>query len=193
MVLPGCVLFPHTLLPLRIFEPRYRKMLAEALASHRMFAVGMPDASLGGRRPRAVAGLGIIRACVEQEDGTSNLILQGVARVRFDTFSRTSPLFEGKPEPMPTAGSLSEGGWVVLRRLVEEVLGMAGCRVQLPEGLAGFLREMEDADMLADLMAGTFLQDPHQRQEILETPAIELRVERLANGLRAEYPSLSGR
>ncbi|MFL6597797.1 MAG: LON peptidase substrate-binding domain-containing protein, partial [Chthoniobacterales bacterium] len=36
MPLPGAVLFPHALLPLYIFEPRYRKMLEHALQRHRM-------------------------------------------------------------------------------------------------------------------------------------------------------------
>src|SRR5439155_25640751 len=39
MPLPGAFLFPHALLPLCIFEPRYRKMLKHALAHHRMFCV----------------------------------------------------------------------------------------------------------------------------------------------------------
>jgi Lon protease-like protein len=39
MPLPGAVLFPHALLPLYIFEPRYRKMLEHALQRHRMFCV----------------------------------------------------------------------------------------------------------------------------------------------------------
>ena len=39
MPLPGAVLFPHALLPLYIFEPRYREMLEHALSHHRMFAV----------------------------------------------------------------------------------------------------------------------------------------------------------
>jgi len=41
MTLPNATLFPQALLPLYIFEPRYRQMLAEALHSSRMFAVAM--------------------------------------------------------------------------------------------------------------------------------------------------------
>jgi Lon protease-like protein len=39
MPLPGAVLFPRALLPLYIFEPRYREMLDRALQDHRMFCV----------------------------------------------------------------------------------------------------------------------------------------------------------
>jgi len=41
MTLPNATLFPQALLPLYIFEPRYRQMLADALHSNRLFAVAM--------------------------------------------------------------------------------------------------------------------------------------------------------
>ena len=41
MPLPGALLFPHALLPLYIFEPRYRDMLEHALSHHRMFSVAL--------------------------------------------------------------------------------------------------------------------------------------------------------
>ena len=39
--LPNLVLFPHVMQPLHIFEPRYRRMLKDALESNRMFIVAM--------------------------------------------------------------------------------------------------------------------------------------------------------
>src|SRR3954471_24097143 len=90
MPLPGALLFPHALLPLHIFEPRYREMLARALGAERMFCVSLI------KPPRHdwqtvdhfydVATIGLIRASVERADGTSNLILQGLQRVRFTGF-----------------------------------------------------------------------------------------------------------
>ena len=41
MPLPGALLFPHALLPLHIFEPRYQEMLEHALSEHRMFCVAL--------------------------------------------------------------------------------------------------------------------------------------------------------
>ena len=43
MTLGNCVFLPQQLLPLRIFEPRYRKMLKETLAGSRMFAISQLD------------------------------------------------------------------------------------------------------------------------------------------------------
>jgi Lon protease-like protein len=80
MPLPGAVLFPHALLPLYIFEPRYREMLDRALQNHRMFCVTLVKPSctdwFAAEDFFHVASVGLIRACVGRGDGTSNLILQ---------------------------------------------------------------------------------------------------------------------
>ncbi len=51
MPLPGALLFPHALLPLHIFEPRYQEMLELALSEHRMFCVALvkPQRADGNR------------------------------------------------------------------------------------------------------------------------------------------------
>src|SRR5207253_8212746 len=95
MPLPGAVLFPHALLPLYIFEPRYREMLNHALQHQRMFCVTLVKPSCADwQEPEDffhLATIGLIRACVGRGDGTSNLILQGLQRVRFASFEQESP------------------------------------------------------------------------------------------------------
>src|SRR6185436_17412367 len=81
MTLPSATLFPQALLPLYIFEPRYRQMLADSLKSNRMFSVALQKPGRTRESPCAVAGLGLIRVSVDHEDGTSHLILQGLTRV----------------------------------------------------------------------------------------------------------------
>src|SRR5258707_5777025 len=92
MPLPSAVLFPHALLPLYIFEPRYRKMLKHALTHHRMFCIALIKPHCAEWQSAAdffhTAGVGLIRACVEREHGTSNLILQRLERVRFTAFEQ---------------------------------------------------------------------------------------------------------
>jgi Uncharacterized protein, similar to the N-terminal domain of Lon protease len=90
MPLPGAILFPHALLPLYIFEPRYRQMLTHALAHERMFCVALlrPERTEWKDEDDFfdVATIGLIRACVGRGDGTSNLILQGLQRVASSSF-----------------------------------------------------------------------------------------------------------
>jgi hypothetical protein len=68
MTLPNLAFFPQALLPLHIFEPRYRQMLRDVLATNRLFAVAGIDAKRLAdpdtfEPPHRVATVGIVRAC----------------------------------------------------------------------------------------------------------------------------------
>ena len=76
MLLPDCTLFPHGGLPLHIFEPRYRQMLAESLASSCFFAVARclgEETSDPSFCASPMGTVGLVRASRELDDGTSNL------------------------------------------------------------------------------------------------------------------------
>ena len=177
MVLPQTVFFPHHLLPLRIFEPRYREMLRKALEGPRMFAVAMEDPA----RPAArVGGLGLIRSCVEQADGTSNLVLQGLARIRLDHLVQIRPYVIASPEPVEEENPSSPSETIVREALVAKILEYLE-KMDLPKeaGLGEmkkFLRHLEDHHALVDLVAGCFLRDPASRQQVLETAALTDRL-----------------
>src|SRR5207248_11237478 len=102
MTLPNATLFPQALLPLYIFEPRYRQMLADALHSNRMFSVAMQRPGSGREIPSPVAGLGLIRVSVAHRDGTSHLILQGLARVELEETVRYKPYRVQRIRPLQT-------------------------------------------------------------------------------------------
>ncbi len=86
--LPNVVLFPNVLLPLHIFEPRYRVMLADALNGDRMIGMTLlqpgwqatPDAE----RPRVypLGCAGVITHVEPLADGRSDIVLRGVAKFR---------------------------------------------------------------------------------------------------------------
>jgi Lon protease-like protein len=190
MVLPGALLFPHALLPLYIFEPRYRKMLAHCLQDERMFCValmkpGLTEASTPDDFFH-VAGCGLVRACVGREDGTSNLILQGLRRVRFKDFTQEQPFRIAEVEAITSeAGNpvetdaLGAKALELCQRLKERGL-------QLPGQLDNFLSHLTNLDMLADLVGHTFISDPFQRQKLLEEPLIPARLRLLIKFLSAE-------
>jgi uncharacterized protein len=80
--LAGALLFPRSQLPLHIFEPRYRAMIRDALASDRLIAMVQPmDA---GEPPALfeIGCIGRIAACDELDDGRFNLVLEGLSRFR---------------------------------------------------------------------------------------------------------------
>src|ERR1019366_545532 len=74
MPLPNAILFPRVLLPLYIFEPRYKRMLADCLKGERMFAVALLRRGweTEGRNPTPypIASIGVIRTCMARPDGS---------------------------------------------------------------------------------------------------------------------------
>ena len=84
--LPNLVLFPGIVQSLHIFEPRYRKMMEDALAGDQTIAMTMIRSSDSntGKQPQihSVICIGKIVAHTQLEDGRFNLLLQGVARAR---------------------------------------------------------------------------------------------------------------
>jgi len=85
--LPNLVLFPHVMQPLHIFEPRYRELLEDALAGDRLIAMaalapGWERNYEGRPALYSTACLGRIVACCRLPDGTYNVLLLGLCRVR---------------------------------------------------------------------------------------------------------------
>ena len=88
---PGSCSSPAPILPLHIFEPRYRKMVADCMAGHRCMAMAFTEG--GGEDPRIapVAGAGIIVRYEPMSDGRSTLLLHGRARVLLEELPFEAP------------------------------------------------------------------------------------------------------
>jgi len=190
MPLPGAVLFPHALLPLYIFEPRYRKMLEHALRKHRMFCVTLIKPICPDWRASEdffhLATAGLIRACVERSDGTSNLVLQGLQRVRFTSFEREKPFPIASIETVESSDSPTVETEALGAKVVELYGSLKHDHRQLPAKLDRYLSELRDLEMLADLMASTFVSDPLRRQRLLEERSLNQRLRFLIRYLRDE-------
>ena len=106
MALPGTCLFPGGRIPLHIFESKYRDMLKDVLSGDRMFCIGNLEQSgtelddNNNISPFTTAGL--LRACVLNHDGTANLILEGVKRVKILSIENNKPYKVGKVQIVET-------------------------------------------------------------------------------------------
>ena len=84
--LPDVVHFPHLLLPLHIFEPRYREMVADAIEGDRLLAMALlkPGSTTTAGSPpiHNTVCLGRITANQQTEDGRYYLVLQGLSRAQ---------------------------------------------------------------------------------------------------------------
>jgi ATP-dependent Lon protease len=87
--LEDVVLFPHSMIPLHIFEARYRKMVRDVLGSNRLVAISLQlekESLEEGNIPRVanVASVGELVLAQELPDGRFNLVVRGRARIGID-------------------------------------------------------------------------------------------------------------
>jgi Lon protease-like protein len=190
MPVRGALLFPHALLPLYIFEPRYREMLEHALNHHRIFSVALVKPECPEWESPSdffhVAGVGLIRACVGREDGTSNLILQGLERVRFTSFAQDAPFPIATIETLESEEETSVETEALATKVLELYSKIKGDGRQLPEKVDRYLSDLGDPDMLADLVASTFINDALRRQHVLEELSVNQRLRLVIQYLRDE-------
>jgi Lon protease-like protein len=193
MPLPGSVLFPNALLPLYIFEQRYREMLEHALKRDRMFSVALIKPSCPEwHAPEDffhLATVGLIRACVDRGDGTSNLVLQGLHRVRFTSFEQEKPFPVAKIDIVESQNNATVETEALGEKVLELYRQLKRAGRQLPPKVDRYLAQLGDPEMLADLVASTFVDDPLRRQRMLEEPSVNQRLRLLIKSLQDEIGS----
>ena len=193
MPLPGVLLFPNALLPLHIFEPRFREMLARALDDNRMLCVALVKPERQQWRTStdffSVSTVGLIRACIGRSDGTSDLILQGIRRVKFSDFEQEAPFPIARIKPLKTRAKPTVETDALATKVVELYTRLKSREGALPEKIDRYLGEMSDPEMLADLIASTFVSGATRRQQLLEELDLNTRLRLLIQYLREENGS----
>jgi Lon protease-like protein len=196
MTLPNVAFFPQALLPLHIFEPRYRHMLRDVLESNRIFAVACLDSEAAASEdrfepPHRVACIGLVRACQKNENGTSNLLLQGLCRVSIQSIVGDEPYrririraLTSKPGAAPIENA----------RLRSELAGLIKLKLKLSpggsDGMTDLLKTVEDPEVFADIAAFNLCDNVPVKQRLLETLDVNRRLVLLLQVLRSEIDAI---
>lgn len=189
--LPRVVFFPHTLLPLHVFEPRYRELLSDAIDGAGLVAVpllsaGWESSYTGSPAVHPVCGLGMIVRRQALPDGRSNVVLLGRARVRIvEELVVATPYRQARvalaPAPLPAAGDPGwAGAWSRLRALLGQVIR---ARPTLADDLRPLLDGQRPVDEVLHQLAHMVLTDAEDRQRFLEENDPVLRAARVEDGV----------
>jgi Lon protease-like protein len=196
MTLPNTAFFPQALMPLHIFEPRYREMLRDVLATNRLFAI----AGLNGDRatdptqfepPHRIATVGIVRACQKNDNGTSNLLLQGICRVEIMNILRNEPYRRIRVRALASQPGATDDENQHLRRELARLLSLkTKLAAAGPNEMTAFLKTVEDPEAFVDIAAFSLCDNAVLKQKLLETLNVHRRLELFGEQLRTEIDTL---
>ena len=177
--LPGVVLMPGTMLPLHIFEPRYRAMVADALAGDRTIGMAMlyPGWEAGGDDPRiyALGGAGEIVESEELEDGRYNILLEGRFRYRVIEETPANPYRIARVEEVRSVPFPDPDEEQRVTRAAAALFGNVSRELELPP----LPDEAFSPERLASEIALRLRYTPPELQAILETDSLASRFEAL--------------
>ena len=191
--LPQVVLFPEAVLPLHVFEPRYRRMLEECLATHGALVVAQ---LIGGEdehgRPRiqSIAGGGLVVEHETLPDGRSNIVVLGQARLRLDEL----PPDDARPYRVARATVLEDLQVSVPdhdRAALVAAATMFASEVKKHEPHFSFrMPATLDAAHVADLCAFHLIVDAEARQAVLDELDPRVRVSLVLNQLALQHGAM---
>jgi len=188
--LPNTVLLPGAVLPLHIFEMRYRKMTENALAGSRLIAIALlkPGFEPNYHRPDAeihsAVGVGRILREERLADGRFNFLLQGLARAKVVDENRQCVYRKGKLAPLAPALPQPEQECEIRRRLRRMLKDGPLSELAAEKHWTQLLECPElTLSCLLDVLGHLILPDSESKQAFLETPSICKRADILSTTL----------
>jgi Lon protease-like protein len=179
--LPDVVLFPGVLLPLHIFEPRYRALVADALEADRRIGMvllrGGWESDYEGKPPiHAIGSSGVIVHAARLDDGRYNIVLRGLERFRVVDEDHTRAYRRATIEPLPDRNDDSEQEALGELRVKLEARLRLSTETSGRENRASAIRValMADEDFVHTLAQYLDLE-PIEKQALLERDTLRLR------------------
>ena len=183
------VFFPNTLLPLHIFEPRYRDMLSDSLNSEKIIAMallkpGWDENYYGSPDVFDVAGMGRIVSSETFSDGRSNIVLYGLKRIKILEFIEDKPYRKAKIEILESINGNDESNYRgKLKKIVSDWNDMLGEKYK--EHQLNVNLELPLSN-LTDVMASLIFTNIFDKQNFLEETNVEKRAEMLLESLETK-------
>ena len=190
--LPNIVFFPHTRLPLHVFEPRYRQMVQDVMESDQRFGIvllrpGWEPEYFGSPAVYDLGTLGTIEQAVPLEDGRYNIVVRGDVRFRIlgevsRVPYRTARVIAEPELSRDIAKSYAQREW--LADLSHQYLKYLPDQTAVPE------IETVDLDALTNALIMSLNLDVEEKQRLLETSDVVARAEEIGTELSNRIESL---
>ena len=164
----GIVLLPTEQVPLHIFEPRYRELIAECIDGEQPFGLVYADDD-GLRRTGTLAS--VVEVVERFEDGRLNIVVEGGDRFRLLELTDGRSFHTGTVEPLADNDDPPEPADVTRGiGLFAQLVELTGAEVEVPA---------EDISQPSFSLASRFELAPELKLELLEETSERLRLKRL--------------
>ncbi len=199
--LPDAVLFPHTLLPLHVFEPRYRQMVQDVLSGDRRIAMALLkpgwERDYSGRPPvYPIAGAGEIIQHEELSDGRFNILLRGTMRIAIlAELPPDKPYRLVRARPLPDR-YLEKDPQALLDRVERLKVFYMRILAEVQKGqtdLAKIFGGVKDPGIILDRIAGAAIPEAEVRQRVMDAVEVATRFQIVQDHLIAVLGHLSDR
>jgi Lon protease-like protein len=193
--LPNVVLLPGAVLPLHIFEQRYKIMLAHALEGDRKIAMALLKPGWEKdyyHRPAIDSAVCVGRILTHEKlpDGKYNLLLQGEFRAQINCEIEGDPYRQASVGPIPQTHVLEIDLANYRQRLLEMVCSHAFTQTPLSQQLKRIVTSHLCTSDAADLLAFNFIEDIDVKQSILADGDVIRRVAKIVSALETALPLL---
>lgn len=190
--LPNLVFFPHTRLPLHVFEPRYRELVKDVLESDKRLGIvllkpGWESDYFGTPPVHQCGTIGTIEQAVPLDDGRFNIVIRGDVRFRIlDEVSRvpyrTARVVEAPEVPRSIEDAYMQREW--LADLSHQYLRYLPEQMPVPE------IETVNLDALTNALIMSLNLDVDEKQRLLEIDDLIKRAEDVGGELAGRVESL---
>jgi ATP-dependent Lon protease len=141
--------------------------------------------------PHKIATIGIVRACQENGDGTSNLLLQGLARVEILNIVREHPYRYIRIRALSSLpGATRDENTRLCQNLSRLITTKQRLGGPVPKEFTQFLKTVDDPEAFVDLAAFNLCESAKLKQKLLETLDVHERLELFSSRIRSEIDTI---
>ena len=188
------VFFPNTLLPLHVFEPRYKQMVSDASKSEKIIGMallkpGWEANYYGNPEVFDVVGMGRIVSSETFNDGRINIVLYGLKRVKILEIMKESPYRLARVEIVESARCSSEETY---RQKIDELITKWNFGLDVKQKSHRInINTKLPLESLTDALATLIFSNVFDKQSFLEEPSVQKRAEVIITDLQTRLDIIS--
>jgi ATP-dependent Lon protease len=187
------VVFPLTLQPLAVNRPVSLESVNRALGSDRLVLLVLQEDDADeptAENLKRVGTVGVIRQMAKAPTGGVNVIVEGLARVRADVFTRSGNTLRAQITPLPDAGEKTIEVEAHVRRIQELIEKALSITTGMSEELRDVVVHIEDPVRLAYVLATLIDMKPLDKQTLLEENDVLKKLQAVSTALQREVSLL---